>query len=164
VDRTRMVKRTSPLFLVTAAQNNLLLAEARFRGWITSGIAVDYFRDGIKAHMDQMVDYDPGCAVASADRDAYINARLPLFAGDELAQINYEYWIASFLNGSEAWANFRRSGYPQLAPNPFPSRDVDFIFRLTYPSTELLVNSDNVQAAISQQGPDKLDTKVWWDK
>jgi len=164
VDRTRMVKRTSPLFLVTAAQNNLLLAEARFRGWISTGNAVDYFGDGIKAHMDQMVDFDAGSAVATADRDAYVATRLPLFAGDELAQINYEYWVASFLNGSEAWANLRRSGYPQLAPNPFPGKDVNVITRLTYPSTELLVNSDNVQAAISQQGPDKLDTKVWWDK
>jgi len=141
-----------------------LLAEARFRGWITTGNAVDYFGDGIKAHMDQMVDFDAGSAVATADRNAYIATRLPLFAGNELAQINYEYWVASFLNGSEAWANLRRSGYPQLAPNPFPGKDVNVITRLTYPSTELLVNSDNVQAAISKQGPDKLDTKVWWDK
>ena len=164
VDRTRILKRTSPLFLVTASQNNLLLAEARFRGWINSGVAVDYFSTGIKAHMDQMVDFDPGCAVAAADRDNYTNSRVPLFAGSELQQINYEYWIASFLNGSEAWANVRRSGYPQLAPNPFPGRDVNSITRLTYPSTELLVNSTNVQAAITQQGPDKLDTKLWWDK
>lgn len=163
VDRTRMVKRTSPLFLVTAAQSNLLLAEARFRGWITSGIAVDYFRDGIKAHIDQMVEFDAASAVASADRDTYTDSRLPLFAGSELAQINYEYWVASFLNGSEAWANLRRSGFPVLAPNPFPGRDVDIITRLTYPSTELLVNSNNVNAAIAEQGDDRLDTKVWWD-
>lgn len=164
VDRTRMVKRTSPLYLVTAAQNNLLLAEARFRGWINSGVAVDFYRDGINAHMDQMVEYDAGCAVSAANRDAYTSSRLPGFAGNELAQINYEYWVASFLNGSEAWANFRRSGFPVLAPNPFPGRDVVFITRLTYPPSEILVNSVNVQDAISKQGPDKLDTKVWWDK
>jgi hypothetical protein len=159
-----MVKRTSPLFLVTAAQTNLLLAEASFRGWITTGTAVDYFSDGVSAHMDQMVDFDPGSAVAPADRDIYVDAQVATFAGNELEQINYEYWIASFLNGSEAWANVRRSGIPQLAMNPFPGRDVDFINRLTYPSTEILVNGANVQAAIDQQGPDRLDTRVWWDK
>jgi len=37
VDRRRMVKTTAPIFLVTAAQTNLLLAEARFRGWIATG-------------------------------------------------------------------------------------------------------------------------------
>lgn len=164
VDRTRMVKRTSPLFLVTSAQNNLLLAEARFRGWITDGAAVDYFTAGIKDHMDQMVTFDAGSAVPDADRDVYAAAMTATFDGNELEQINYEYWIASFLNGPEAWANFRRSGFPVLAVNPFPGRVVDFITRLTYPPSEILVNSENVQAAIAEQGPDKLDTKVWWDQ
>jgi hypothetical protein len=62
VDRTRMAKRTSPLFLVTAAQNNLLLAEASFRGWINTGTAVGYFSNGIIAHMDQMASYDAAAA------------------------------------------------------------------------------------------------------
>ncbi|MBK5278628.1 MAG: SusD/RagB family nutrient-binding outer membrane lipoprotein, partial [Bacteroidia bacterium] len=164
VDRTRLAKRTSPMFLVTAGQTNLLLAEARFRGWITAGTASGYFSAGIAAHMDQMVSYDAGSAVAGADRDAYVAAMGTTFAGNELAQINYEYWVASFLNGQEAWANFRRSGFPVLAVNPFPGKVVNWITRLTYPPSEILVNSDNVQSAITAQGPDKLDTKVWWDK
>jgi hypothetical protein len=35
-DRRRIAKPSSPMFFVTAAQTNLLLAEARFRGWIHS--------------------------------------------------------------------------------------------------------------------------------
>jgi Starch-binding associating with outer membrane len=163
LDRRRMAKPTSPLFIVTAAQNNLLLAEARFRGWIATGIAQDYFTAGIRAHMDQLVAFDPASAVAGGDRDTYVAAREPIFAGNELEEINYEYWIASFLNGQEAWANFRRSGFPQLAVNPFPGKEVDFILRLPYPPNEILVNSQNVQAAIEEQGPDELDTRVWWD-
>src|SRR6476661_3480512 len=42
VDRRRLVKTNSPIFFVTAAQTNLLLAEARFRGWITAGTAAQY--------------------------------------------------------------------------------------------------------------------------
>lgn len=164
VDRTRLVKRTSPMFLVTAAQSNLLLAEARFNGWISTGTAEGYFSDGIKAHMDQMATYDALSTVAAGDRDTYAATMVASFSGNEEEQINYEYWIASFLNGPEAWANFRRSGFPVLAVNPFPGRTVDFITRLTYPPTEILVNSENVQAAIAAQGPDNLDTKVWWDK
>jgi len=164
VDRTRMVKRTSPMFLVTAAQTNLLLAEARFKNYIATGDAQTYFTDGVKAHMDQMASFDPNSAVAAADRDTYVSARVATFAGNEVAQINYEYWIASFLNGPEAWSNFRRSGFPALVGNPFSGRDVDFIFRLTYPPSEILVNSVNVNEAIAEQGPDKLDTKLWWDK
>jgi Starch-binding associating with outer membrane len=168
-DRRRIVKTTSPVFLVTAAQTNLLLAEARFRGWVTAGTAAQYFSDGIKSHMDQMATYDAGCAVAAGARDIYILAN-PLGAGTELNQINTQYWIASFLNGPEAFANFRRSGFPALTPNPYgqPNNpDVPngtFIRRLTYPTSELSVNTTNVNAAIASQGPDKLSTKVWWDK
>jgi hypothetical protein len=163
LDRARMAKRTSPLFIVTAAQSNLLLAEARFRDWIGTGTVQEYFDEGIRQHMNQLASYDPASAVAAADRDDYVASRAGLLAGNELEQINYEYWIASFLNGQEAWANFRRSGFPVLEVNPFPGRDVDWITRLTYPPTEILVNSDNVQAAIAEQGPDELDLKVWWD-
>lgn len=168
-DRRRIVKISSPVFFVTASQTNLLLAEARHRGWITTGTAAQYFSDGIKAHMDQMVTYDPGCAVAAGARDTYIAAN-PLGAGTELQQINTQYWISSFLNGPEAFANFRRSGFPALTPNPYnqPNNpDVPngtFIRRLTYPTSELSVNTANVNEAIARQGADKLSTRIWWDK
>jgi hypothetical protein len=169
VDRRRMAKTSAPMFFVTAAQTNLLLAEARFRGWITSGSAAQYFSDGIKAHMDQLATYDAASAVPAAARDAYLAAH-PLLAGREYEQINTQYWIASFLNGPEAFANFRRSGFPSLTPNPYgqPSNpDVPngtFIRRLGYPTSELSVNSTNVNAAIAIMGPDKLSTRLWWDK
>jgi hypothetical protein len=170
VDRRRIVKTTSPMFLLTAAQTNLLLAEARFRGWITTGnTAAQYYADGIRAHMDQMAVYDPNSAVAAGARDTYVTNN-PLTGGNELRDINTQYWIASFLNGPEAFANFRRSGFPALTPNPYgqPNNpDVPngtFIRRLTYPTSELSVNTTNVNAAIANMGPDKLSTRVWWDK
>jgi hypothetical protein len=169
VDRRRMAKPTAPTFFVTASQTQLLLAEARFRGWITTGTAAQYFADGIRANMDQMALYDAGSAVAPAARDTYVAAN-PLTSGTELEQINTQYWIASFLNGPEAFANFRRSGFPVLTPNPYgqPNNpDVPngtFIRRITYPTSELSVNTENFNDAVSKQGPDKLSTRVWWDK
>ena len=169
VDRTRLVKRTSPLFLVTAAQTNLLLSEAAVRGWVAGGpvAAATYFADGVRAAMDMMASYDANAAVSAANRDAYVAAN-PLNVTTQAAsfqQINTQYWIASFLQGNEGWANFRRSGYPALSPNPFPGRTVVWITKMTYPVSETLVNSANVQAAITTNGgADNLDTKVWWDK
>ena len=155
--------------MVTASQNLLLIAEASFRGWVSSGSAAQYFSDGIKAHMDQMATFDAGSAIPAGARDTYIAAN-PLVPGRELEQINTQYWIASFLNGPEAFANFRRSGYPALTPNPYgqPSNpDVPngtFIRRLGYPTSELSVNTANVNAAIAIMGADKLSTRLWWDK
>lgn len=170
VDRRRLVKTDAPMFFVTAAQTQLLLAEATYRGWITTGsTAAEYFANGIRAHMNQMVMYDPLSAIADSSRDAYVTAH-PLVPGREMEQINTQYWIASFLNGPEAFANFRRTGYPSLTPNPYgqPNNpDVPngtFIRRIGYPTSELSVNTENVNEAVAAMGPDKLSTRVWWDK
>lgn len=163
-DRTRVVKVSAPMFLLTYAQTQLLLAEAAQLGWI-NGDPATFYENGVRAHMEQMADYDPASAIAESDITAYLEAH-PYDAGNALEQINSQYWVASFLNSPEAFANFRRSGYPALAPNPFPSQDLTsepFIRRLTYPSSELGVNADNLNEAIGRMGPDILDTRVWWD-
>jgi len=164
VDRTRLAKNTAPMFFVTFAQTQLLLAEAAQRGW-TTGTVADYFNAGVKAHMEQLATVDANSAVSGAAIDTYLKAN-PLVAATALEQINTQYWVASFMNGPEAFANFRRSGFPVLQPNPFPGKAIKgtFIRRLTYPNSEISVNSTNVKEAISRMGADDLDTKVWWDK
>lgn len=172
-DRNRVVKKTSPMFIMTAGQTNLLLAEAAFVGWIPGGFAAasNYYNTGITAHMNQMASYDsgnppivPGSSISTKKINAYFAISTnQLTVGTELKQIGEQYWVASFLDGHEAWANFRRTGYPVLAPNPYSGSEVPggFINRLSYPPSELLVNSAHVQAAIADQGPDNLATKMW---
>jgi hypothetical protein len=162
VDRRRVMKLTAPYFMVTAAQTQLLLAEARHRGWITAGDAAEYFEAGIRESMAQMALYDAASAVPSNDIETYVTNN-PFDAANAVEQINTQYWIASFPGGPEVFANFRRTGYPALTPNPYPGREVDFIRRLTYPVSEGSVNSENVDEAIQRMGPDALDTRVWWD-
>ena len=162
-DRTRIAKQTAPCFLVTAAQTQLLLAEARERGWITAGTVQGYYDAGVTLHMQQMATYDAGSAVAAGDITTYLTNN-PFVPARALEQIGTQYWIASFLNGPEAFANYRRTGFPALAPNPYPGKEVAFIRRLTYPNSEQSVNQTNFNAAVAAQGPDKLDTRVWWDK
>lgn len=164
VDRTRMGKNTAPMFFVTYAQTQLLLAEAAQRGWTTGAVA-DYYNRGVRAHMEQLAAFDANSAVPAAAIDTYLKDNA-FVAANALEQINTQYWIASFMNGPEAFANFRRSGFPKLTPNPFPGKAIkgEFIRRLTYPNSEISVNSVNVKEAIGRQGADDLDSKVWWDK
>lgn len=164
LDRTRMGSPFTPVFLVTHAQTQLLLAEAVVRGWV-AGTADTHYGNGIRAHMQQLAEYGETSAVPAAAIEAYLPSQA-LQPGRELEQINTQYWVASFLNGPEAFANFRRSGFPALAPNPYPGKDISgaFIRRLTYPDAEKSVNSGNLQEAISRQGADNLETRVWWDK
>lgn len=163
-DRTRMNKTTARAYLLTASQTNLLIAEAVIKGWV-SGSAKDYFEAGVRAHMDQVSEMDPNSVVLVSAADAYLAAN-PFATAMAIEQINTQYWISCFLNGPEAFANFRRSGFPKLAANPFSGKAIkgDFINRLTYPNAEISVNSVNVKSAIANQGADDLDTKVWWHK
>lgn len=163
LDRRRLAKLTAPSFLVTASQTLLHLAEARERGWITTGTAAEYFQAGVRAHMEQISSVDPATVIPAAAIDAYIAAN-PYDQANALNQINTQYWVSSFMNGPEAFANFRRSNFPALTPNPFPGREVLFINRLTYPNSEISVNSERVSVAIAAQGPDDLETRVWWDR
>lgn len=164
VDRRRITKLTAPCFFVTAAQTELLLAEARQRGWI-EGSTQDYYNAGVKAHMEQMAAFDAASAVSPSAIQSYLDEN-PLNAATAIEQINTQYWIASFLNGPEAWANFRRSGFPVLTSNPYPGAIPagTFIRRLTYPISEISANTAHVNEAITRQGEDKMETRIWWDK
>ncbi|MEX0884094.1 MAG: SusD/RagB family nutrient-binding outer membrane lipoprotein, partial [Cyclobacteriaceae bacterium] len=164
LDRTRLGNPEAPNFLVTYSQTLLLWAEAAQRDWAPED-AEQLYHEGIRAHMEQMALWPNDTEIAPEVIDAYIQIH-PLESGKELELINTQYWVSSFLIGPESWANFRRSGYPLVNPNPYPGSDLkseDFIRRLTYPDSELTVNKENVDLATERMGPDILDTRVWWD-
>jgi hypothetical protein len=148
---------------VTYAQTQLLLAEAIVRGWAT-GSADAAYKAGIRAHMEQMALYDVSATIPTANIQAYLDANT-LVAGTELEQINNQYWVASFINGAETYANFRRSGFPRLAKNPYPGAEIkgNFINRIPYPDSEIITNLGNLNEAVKNQGPNDLNSKVWWD-
>lgn len=164
VNLSTVLKLDAPEFHVTYAETLLLLAEAAHRGWIT-GPAADYYAKGIRANMEQMALYDASATIKEADIQAYL-ASHTFDPAKALEQINTQYWVATFLDGNESWANFRRSGFPALQKNPYPGSEIkgDFIRRLPYPDSEIVVNSGNLNEAITRQGANNLDTRMWWDK
>ncbi len=164
VNLTTVLKLDAPEFHVTYSETLLLLAEAAQRGW-TTGSAADFYAKGIRANMEQMALYDASATIKEADIVAYLAAH-PFDTAKALELINTQYWVVTFLDGNETWANFRRSGFPTLQRNPYPGSEIkgDFIRRLPYPDSEIVVNSGNLNEAITRQGANNLDTRVWWDK
>lgn len=164
INLTTVLKLDAPEFHITYAQVQLLLAEAAVRGWVT-GKAADYYGKGIRANLEQMALYDPRAAIKEDAILAYLKAH-PLDEAKALEQINTQYWVATFLDGNESWANFRRSGFPALKKNPYPGSEIkeDFIRRMPYPDSEIVVNLQNVNDANARQGPNDLNTRIWWDK
>lgn len=186
--RNTILDQNSPEFLVTYAQTQLLLADAAKRGYISGGDvkAKEYYETGIKAHMDQLRIYNPTVVnITEAEKNAYLMQTGNPTSSDPirqvgvlynpakaLEQINTQYWVASFRNWAEAWANFRRTEYPRLKPINYPGEDPSvktataggFIRRLPYPNREVSVNAKNVEAAVARMGGNTLGTRIFWDK
>ena len=96
-----------------------------------------------------------------------------------LEQIITQKYIAMFPEGMEAWAEFRRTGYPKVIPTATNNSGelIDTqkqIRRLVYPTSEYTANNDNVKAGVdiligeatdaaSVKG-DNGGTNLWWDQ
>jgi len=96
-----------------------------------------------------------------------------------LEQILTQKYIAVFPEGMEAWAEFRRTGYPRVIPtatnNSGGAIDTQVqIRRLVYPTSEYSANNANVKAGVdllvgeakdaASVKADNGGTKVWWDR
>jgi hypothetical protein len=166
VNREIMGKVDATYFFLTYSETQLLLAEAVQRGWI-SGNVQSIYNEAVKGNMGQMAQYDAKGTIQAADMDAYLVAN-PFDPAKAPEQINTQYWISTFLDGQEAWSNFRRSGYPALTPNPYPGADPvikgGFARRLQFQNSERTVNKANYDAAVARMGADNMATRVFWDK
>ena len=158
----------APDFYVTYAQTSLLLAEAAVRGWV-SGSAETYYEDAIRADMEVYKFYPGTTPVTESQIDAYLShpdVDFSLATTDEerIELINTQYWIVNLRNGTEAYANFKRSGYPALSPNLYNNKlNGGFARRMSYPDREASANAANYAAASSAIGGDNLVSRVFWD-
>jgi len=159
----------APAFFITNSQTQLLLAEAKYRGWITGGLTTQqYYEAGVRAAMDEW-NLFPGTfspAISDAEKNNYLLHPAIVYSDAKaLELINTQYWIECFTNGAEAFANWRRSGFPVLQPNKYNNNlNGGFVKRMAYPNEELSKNADNYNAAVTSMGGDGLTQRVFWDK
>lgn len=168
---------TAPTFIVTYAQTCFLLAEAAHRGYI-SGDAKTYYEAGVKAAFNQFKHFPN---VAAAQKVAYGDKTADAVAAEYLAanpfneakaleMINTQYYINTFGDPHEVFANWRRSGYPVLTPAKLAplysqsSTNGQIPRRFSYPQSESQVNKANYDEAVARQGADVYMTRMWWDK
>lgn len=183
------VAANTKLVWMTAAEVSFLRAEGALRGWDMGGSAESFYKQGVELSFGQW---------EASGADAYLedNTSLPDLYKDPLNMYSYngsqptitikynnsspfeinleriitQKWIASFPSGNEAWAEFRRTGYPRLMTaavnkNRAEVPEGTFPRRLPYPQDEYKDNGNNVQNALQDLRPssDKMSSKVWWD-
>lgn len=164
VNRYTYGRIDAPTFLLTYAENQLLLAEAAYRGWIP-GSAKSYYEAGVQAAMKQFTQF----GIAGIDDAAIARylAQNPFNESKALEQINTQYYINTFSDEYESFANWRRSGYPVLKQVNYIGNATNGTIprRFTYPTEEGTVNAANYQQAVSRLDKgDQMTSRVWWDK
>ncbi|WP_421825790.1 SusD/RagB family nutrient-binding outer membrane lipoprotein [Larkinella sp.] len=162
----KIASNSAPTVFQSYAEVEYLLAEAAVRGW-GDGQAAAHYNKGVTAAMSMMSLY--GGTIPAASITAYLTAHPYLATGttaQQMEQIGTQYWAVNFLNSYEAYANWRRTGYPVLTPTNYAGNETGgtIMRRLRYPSSEASRNAAQYNAAIAVQGPDLFTTRIWWDK
>jgi hypothetical protein len=148
----------SPAVFMSYAEVLFLEAEAAERGWITANPATLY-TDAITAHMTQL-------GIPQGAITTYLLQPAVVYTpgADGLRKIAVQKWIALYGNGPEAYAEWRRTGYPNLVAGPDAANGGKIPRRLPYPTIESALNKTNLQEAVTRQGGAGLNDRVWWDK
>jgi hypothetical protein len=180
--------QNAPTYVTTYAQVLLAIAEANKLTWLTGGDAEakSKYDAAIEAsvrqwnrlsfqsyndNLDKQVEKVPYSAADKGDTTglaAYLARPEVAYNGTEaVKKIAYQRWLHLYMNGYEAWAEWRRTGYPVLTPAP-NNGGILIPRRQAYPVKEQNINGDNYRVAISSQpglgGKDDLNGRVWWDQ
>ena len=181
-----------PLVWISAAEVAFLKAEAEaIFHFNMGGTAEDFYNEGIRLSFSQW-------GVAGADSYLADETSKPAVYADPVGKNNYskvlstatikwddeakpeekqekiiiQKWIANFNLGNEAWADYRRTGFPHFIPLSAEGNKSAGVVdselgprRMKYPQEEYTNNADNVAKAVAETlgGKDNMASRVWWD-
>ena len=144
-----------------------LRAEAALRGW-TGEDAQYWYEEGVSKALSFY-------GIDDAEITDFVNNGDPF--DNSLEQIITQKWVALFLDGWETFAEYRRTGYPQLKKYDLELDGIKIISfdwvdvprnyvpgRLPYPDDENDLNHKNYQEAVDRMGGDSYYQQVWWSK
>lgn len=143
---------TTPHVIISYAEVQFLLAEAYQRGILT-GDAANAYANGVTASMSYW-----GVSDATVIND-YISNN-PYNPANWKESIGVQKWIALYMNGFEAWNEWRRLDYPQLSV-PAAAQLSTIPVRMPYPLSETQSNSTELNTVTNNPGD--MTAKVWWD-
>lgn len=150
------------------AQVEFMLAEAVERGWAVGGTAQDHYNNGVTASIDFWTtlngDPAPADTITAYLAQPSVDYTNPASGTTYKEKIGKQKWMALFNQGTQGWTEWRRLDFGILQMPADGVLDGSGIpLRIKYPLDEQTLNSGNYNAAISNQGPDLQETRLWWD-
>lgn len=148
----------APVKLASYLEQLFIRAEALLRTGDTPG-AQTALQEAVLLSMNQVSFGE----ISEEETDAYLNANAVLGDGfdENLETIIVQKYIALFTT-PEPWTDFRRTGFPELAPNEngtsISNPNGEIPRRLIYPQSERLRNTNFPSPAPNMQD------RFWWDQ
>lgn len=144
----------APVYLFTYAQVLFAQAEAAARNWTTASASTLYNK-AIEKSILMWTGSTDGVAAFLAQPKIVFNPT------NAIKQIAVQRYVHLFMNGYEAWSEWRRLGYPQTMNKPV-GRDVPL--RLIYSAEEEFNNTENYNTAVETlDNGNTFYSPVWWD-
>ena len=171
-----LIERRKPI--MNYSEVCFLKAEAALRGWANAGSVEENYEAGIRASIEEsrsnlfcsagLYESDPDYNLANDE--VYIEG-VKIESSDteeeKLEKIISQKWIALFPDGVEAWAEFRRTGYPKMNPvivnesTEIPQGE--FIKKMRYIEDERNLNPNATSGSLNNGQGDGMNVRVWWD-
>ncbi len=160
-----MVAYNAPAIYMSFAEVEFLRAEAIVLNWIT-GDAKAAYESGVFAACKHLSLYPNAQEITDNKIFNYLTENGVAYKESKaIALINTQKWIALIFDGFEAYANYRRSGFPDITPGFSDGESNGEIpRRLRYPNGEQVGNAENYAAAVARlDGGDVITSRMWWD-
>lgn len=159
---------TLPGIYMDYAQVEFMLAEAVERGWAVGGTAQEHYNNGVTASIDFWTtlngDPAPADTITAYLAQPGVDYTNPASGTTYKEKIGKQKWMALFNQGTQGWTEWRRLDFGILQMPADGVLDGSGIpLRIKYPVDEQTLNSGNYSSAISNQGPDLQETRLWWD-
>ena len=149
-----------------------LRAEAAARGWNVTGTAETHYNNAIEADMQYWDNASTEEEITPQDITDYQTQSDVLFPtgaseAEQLKAIAEQKWLALYMQGQQAWIEWRRLDHPTFYYTDVDNDDVtsedDIPVRFTYPVDEQNLNQANWEEAESSIGGDETSTHLFWD-
>ena len=168
------VQAGDPRIMISYAQQQLVLAEARDLGWISTGSAKQYYESGVKAALSAYLSVDQDFVHNNPITNSYIDqyftgeAAFKSTKEEQLKQIWLQRYLLNFMQDPiTSYFLHRRTNYPEFPANPATSLNVNnkkaIPVRWLYPQSEYNYNRENLTEALDRQfgGADEINEKIW---
>lgn len=143
--------------IMNYAELQFILSEAALKGYISTNPKT-YYDLGVQAGIEHW-----GLTMSST----YLSSDAIAWQADgsqdqHMEQIISQKYFTLFYTDFEQWFEYRRTGFPTLYKGTGLANGGQMPSRLYYPVLVQSVNGANYQQAVSNQGPDDLNSKMWW--